>query len=159
MAKDAGAGRIASVAPALSLLEVKEGFEHLGGLPLPEQQLATCRIYLLQTLVLLGDYPAVIEMHQALFTEVIGKLEQYPEGETKQMQQISLALSYYQMLYTNLPDDYPAKKELMRKGFPGLMELSDIKRICGELLPEMPQMADTLQENMEQCDTLMQYLK
>ncbi len=143
----------------LSLLEVKEGFERLSGLPLPEQGLATCRVYLLQTLVLLSDYPAVIEMHQALFTEAIGKLEQYPGGEAKQMQQIALALSYYQMLYTNLPDDYPSKKELMRKGFPGLMELSDVKRICGELLPENSQMADTLQENIEQCDSLMQYLK
>ncbi len=46
----------------------------------------------------------------------------------------------------------------MRKRFPGLMELSDVKRICGELLPEKPQMADTLQENMEQCNALMQYL-
>ena len=67
--------------------------------------------------------------------------------------------SYYQMLYTNLPDDYPSKKEWMRKGFPGLMELPGIKRICGELLPEMPQMADTLQGYMEQCDALIQYLK
>ena len=142
----------------LSLFEVKEGFERLSGLPLPEQELATCRVYLLQTVVLLGDYPAVIEMQQALFTEAIGKLEQYPEGETRQMQQIALALSYYQMLYVNLPDEYPSKKELMRKRFPGLMELSDVKRICGELLPEKPQMADTLQENMEQCNALMQYL-
>ena len=143
----------------LSLLEVKEGFERLSGLPLPEQELATCRIYLLQTIVLLGDFPAAIEMQQALFTEAVGKLEQYPEGETKQIQQISLAISYYQMLNTNLPDNYPSKKEWMQKGFPGLMGLSDIKRICGELLPEMPQMADTLQEYMEQCDTLTQYLK
>ena len=140
----------------LSLLEVKEGFERLAGLPLPEQALATCRIYLLQTLVLLGDYPAVIEMHQALFTEAAGKLEQYPEGENKQMLQIEVALSYYQMLYTNLPDDYPSKKELMRKSFPGLMNLSEVKRACGELLAEKPQMADTLKETMEQCDTLMQ---
>ena len=137
---------------------IAEGFERLSGLPLPEQELATCRVYLLQTVVLLGDYPAVIEMQQALFTEAIGKLEQYPEGETRQMQQIALALSYYQMLYVNLPDEYPSKKELMRKRFPGLMELSDVKRICGELLPEKPQMADTLQENMEQCNALMQYL-
>ncbi|MCD7850362.1 MAG: hypothetical protein LUH63_11860 [Parabacteroides sp.] len=131
----------------------------MAGLPLPEQGLATCRIYLLQTLVLLGDYPAVIEMHQALFTEAVGKLEQSPEGENKQMLQTEVALSYYQMLHTNLPDDYPSKKELMRKGFPGLMELPEVKRICGELLPGKPQMADTLQEYMEQCDTLMQYLK
>ena len=137
---------------------IADGFERLSGLPLPEQELATCRVYLLQTVVLLGDYPAVIEMQQALFTEAIGKLEQYPEGETRQMQQIALALSYYQMLYVNLPDEYPSKKELMRKRFPGLMELSDVKRICGELLPEKPQMADTLQENMEQCNALMQYL-
>ena len=129
MAKDAGTGHIASVMPALSLFEVKEGFERLSGLPLPEQELATCRVYLLQTVVLLGDYPAVIEMQQALFTEAIGKLEQYPEGETRQMQQIALALSYYQMLYVNLPDEYPSKKELMRKRFPGLMELSDVKRM------------------------------
>ena len=93
------------------------------------------------------------------FTEAINKLEQYTEGETKQIQQIALSISYYQMLYTNLPDDYPSKKEWMRKGFPGLMELPGIKRICGELLPEMPQMADTLQGYMEQCDALIQYLK
>ena len=121
--------------------------------------LSPCRIYLLQTLVLLGDYPATIEMQRSLFTEAINKLEQYPEGETKQIQQIALSISYYQMLYTNLPDDYPSKKEWMRKGFPGLMELPGIKRICGELLPEMPQMADTLQGYMEQCDALIQYLK
>ena len=144
---------------ACSLLEVKEGLEYLSGLPLTEQELATCRIYLLQTLVLLGDYPATIEMQWSLFTEAINKLEQYPEGETKQIQQIALSISYYQMLYTNLPDDYPSKKEWMRKGFPGLMELPGIKRICGELLPEMPQMADTLQGYMEQCDALIQYLK
>lgn len=143
----------------LSLLEVKEGLEYLSGLPLTEQELATCRIYLLQTLVLLGDYPATIEMQRSLFTEAIDKLEQYPEGETKQIQQIALSISYYQMLYTNLPDDYPSKKEWIRKGFPGLMELPGIKRICGELLPEMPQMADTLQGYMEQCDALIQYLK
>ena len=45
-----------------------------------------------------------------------------------------------QMLYTNLPDGYPSKREWMRKGFPELMELSGVKRICGELLPKMPQM-------------------
>lgn len=143
----------------LSLLEVKEGFEYLSGLPLPEQELATCRIYLLQTLILLGDYPAAIEMQRSLFTEAIDKLEQYPEGETKQIQQIALSISYYQMLYANLPDDYPSKREWMRKGFPGLMGLPGIKRICGELLPEMSQMADTLQDYMEQCDALIQYLK
>lgn len=143
----------------LSLLEVKEGFEYLSGLPLPEQELATCRVYLLQTLVLLSDYPAAIEMQQSLFTEAIAKLEQYPEGETKQLQQIALSISYYQMLYTNLPDGYPSKREWMRKGFPELMELSGVKRICGELLPKMPQMAETLQQYMEQCDTLIVYMK
>ncbi|EEO27780.2 hypothetical protein OFAG_00933 [Oxalobacter formigenes HOxBLS] len=142
----------------LSLPEVKEGFERLSGLPLPEQALATCRIYLLQTMVLSGDYPAAIEMQQALFTEAVGKLEQYPEGEEKQIQQIALALSYYQMLYTNLPEEYPSRKEWMRKGFPGLMELSDARRRCEELLSGMPQMADTLQEYMEQCDVLAHYL-
>ena len=110
MAKDAGTGTLPPSC-LLSLFEVKEGFERLSGLPLPEQELATCRVYLLQTVVLLGDYPAVIEMQQALFTEAIGKLEQYPEGETRQMQQIALALSYYQMLYVNLPDEYPSKKD------------------------------------------------
>lgn len=39
------------------------------------------------------------------------------------------------------------------------MELPDAKRRCGELLAENPQMADTLHEYMEQCDTLIQYLK
>ena len=143
----------------LSLLEVKEGFEYLSGLPLTEQELATCRIYLLQTLVLSGDYPAAIEMQQSLFTEAIAKLEQYPEGEAKQIQRIALSISYYQMLYTNLPDDYPSKREWMRKGFPELMELPEVKRLCGELLSKMPQKADTLQEYMEQCDTLIQYFK
>ena len=143
----------------LSLPEVKEGFERLSGLPLPEKDLATCRVFLLQTLGLLGDYPAFIGMQQSLFTEAVEKLEQYPEGETKQMQQIALSISYYQILYTNLPDNYPSKKEWMRKGFPGLMELPDAKRRCGELLAENPQMADTLHEYMEQCDTLIQYLK
>lgn len=47
----------------------------------------------------------------------------------------------------------------MRKGFPELMELSGVKRICGELLPKMPQMAETLQQYMEQCDTLIVYMK
>ncbi len=79
----------------LSLVEVKEGFEYLSGLPLPEKELATCRIYLLQTLVLLGDYPTVIEMQQSLFTQAIAKLKQYPEGETKQIQQLALSISYY----------------------------------------------------------------
>lgn len=151
------AGRIAPP-NLLPLLEVREGFERLSGLPLPEKELATCRIYLLQVLALLGDYPAYIEMQQSLFTEAVGNLEYFPEGETRLLQQIPVSLSYYQMLYGNLPEDYPSKKELMRKGFRGLMELPEIKRVCEELLPEKPQKAETLQEYMEQCDALMQYL-
>lgn len=143
----------------LSLTESKEGFEYLSGLPLPEQELATCRIYLLQTLVLLGDYPAAVEMQQRLYEEAIAKLEQYPDGQTKQLQQIGVSISYYQMLHANLPDDYLPKRELMQKGFPKLMELSDVKQACGELLHEMPQMADTLQQYMEQCDLLIPYLE
>lgn len=142
----------------LSLPKVKEGFEHLIELSLPEEELATCRIYLLQVLAMQGDYPAYIEMQQSLFTEAVGKLEYFPEGETRLLQQIPVSLSYYLMLYGNLPEDYPSKKELMRKGFRGLMELPEIKRVCEELLPEKPQMAETLQEYMEQCDALMQYL-
>lgn len=143
----------------LSLVETKEGFEYLSGLPLQEQELATCHIYTLQTLVLLGDYPAAVEMQQHLYTEAIYKLEQYPDGQPKQIQQIALSISYYQLLMDNLPDDYPPKRELMQKGFSKLMELPEAKQVCSELLHEMPEMTDTLQQYMEQCDTLMQHIK
>lgn len=143
----------------LSLTEAKEGFEYLGGLEFPAEQRATCRIYVLQILALLGDYPAVVEMQQHLYAEAIAKLEQYPEGQTKQMQQIALSISYYQMLHANLPDDYPCKRELLQNGFSGLMKLPDARQACGQLLREMPQAAETLQEYMEQCDLLLPRLQ
>lgn len=143
----------------LSLIEAKKGFEYLSGLPLPEQELATCRIYILQTLVLLGDYPAAVEMQQHLYMEALAKLEQYPDGQTKQIQQIALSISYYQLLHDNLPESYPPKRELMQKNFSELMELPEAKQVCSDLLHEMPEMTDTLQQYMEQCDALIQYLK
>ncbi|WP_302567411.1 hypothetical protein [Culturomica massiliensis] len=49
------------------------------------------------------------------------------------------------MLHDNLPDDDLPKREWMQKGFSELMKLPDARQACSELLPEMPQMADTIQ--------------
>ena len=143
----------------LSLCEAKVGFEYLAGLDLPEQGRTVCRMYILQALKLQGDSPALVELLQQMYNEAIAIVEQRPYGQTKQLQYIALSISYYQMLLENLPDDYLPKKELMRNGLPGLFDLSAIKDKCNELHHEMPQAAETLQQYMEQCDSLMQYIQ
>ncbi|WP_075556717.1 hypothetical protein [Parabacteroides timonensis] len=143
----------------LSLCEAKVGFEYLAGLDLPEQGRTVCRMYILQALKLQGDSPALVELLQQMYNEAIAIVKQRPYGQTKQLQYIALSISYYQMLLENLPDGYLPKKELMRNGLPGLFDLSAIKDKCNELHHEMPQAAETLQQYMEQCDSLMQYIQ
>ena len=144
----------------LSLLEVKEGLEYLSGLPLTEQELATCRIYCYRHLYCWVIIRLPSKCSDPCLRKLSTNWNNTPKERQKQIQLNRIIPSATtKCLYTNLPDDYPSKKEWMRKGFPGLMELPGIKRICGELLPEMPQMADTLQGYMEQCDALIQYLK
>lgn len=143
----------------LTIAETKAGLEYLIELPVPEQERTLCRMFVLQTLILSGDYPAAVEMHQQMYIEAIAALKKRRNGYAKQMQEIALSISYFQLLQDSLPDDYLPKKELIKSGLPGLMKLSAARELSCKLLDKRPQEAETLHDYLEQCDLLMPYIE
>lgn len=143
----------------LPLAEAKAGFEYLVSLELSEQERTLCRLYVIQILELLGDYSVAVERLQQMYAEAVIIVAERPDNDAKRMQQAVLAVSYYQMLYDGISEDYIPKKKLLQSGLSGLMDIDTARRTCCELLQEMPQIAETLQQNIEVCDQLIDYLQ
>ena len=143
----------------LSLAEARVGLERLSGMDLPANQKMLCRMNLVQVQLLMGEIAAAAGTLKMTYTEVLDVLNQKPDGDEKRIQHAALAVSYYQMLYDNIPNEYPGKKELVSQGIPGLMNVPAAREVFCEFLPSLPQMAAELQESIDLCDQLMQQLQ
>lgn len=143
----------------LPVAEAQAYFERLIDLELPAKELNLCQFYLMQAYQLQGDYVSAVELLQQMCTTSIAHVDVLPEGNAKRIQQAFLANTYYQTLYRNFPDSYLPKKQLIQSGLPGLMDLPAVRQTCSDLLPEVPEHAETLRQTAAQCDLILSYLE